>query len=116
MIKNHYPLPQIDELLDRIKGATIYTKLDLRAAYNLIRIHKGDEWKIAFRTHYGHYKYKVMPFGLTNAPASMQALVNDVLRPFLDVSTIVFLDDILIYSKNPQEHIQHMQQILNTLL
>src|SRR5207248_3125247 len=114
-IKNRYPLPRIDELLDRVEGAVIYTKLDLRTAYNLIRIALGDEWKTAFRSRYEHFEYQVMPFGLTNAPASMQSLVNDILKPFLDLFIIAFLDDILIYSRNLKEHILHVRQVLEAL-
>ena len=99
-IKNRYPLPLITELRDRLQGAEWFTKLDLLGAYNLIRIKEGNEWKTAFRTRYGHYEYLVMPFGLTNAPATFKALINDVLREFLDDFVVVYLDDILIFSKN----------------
>ena len=114
-IKNRYPLPLINELLDRVQEATIYTKLDLRGAYNLVRIAKGEEWKTAFRTRYGHFEYNVMPFGLANAPATFQALMHDVLRPFLDIFCVVYLDDILIYSKNELEHARHVTQVLEKL-
>ncbi len=87
-IKNRYPLPNISELQDRLSRAKIFTKLDLRGAYNLIRMKEGEEWKTAFRTRYGHYEYLVMPFGLTNAPATCQALVNNVVRAQLDRSAI----------------------------
>jgi hypothetical protein len=97
-IKNRYPLPNISELQDRLAYAKIFTALDLRGAYNLIRIKEGEEWKTAFRTRYGHYEYTVMPFGLTNALATCQALVNDVLREHLDIFVVAYLDDILIYS------------------
>lgn len=114
-VKNRYALPLIPELIDRLSTARIFTKLDLRGAYNLIRIKEGDEWKTAFRTRYGHFEYQVMPFGLANAPASFQALMNDILRPFLDISVIVYLDDILIYSQDTEEHTLHVQQVLEKL-
>ena len=114
-VKNRYALPLISELLDRTRSATVFTKLDLRGAYNLVRISPGEEWKTAFRTRYGHYQYKVMPFGLVNAPASFQALINDVLRPFLDIFVIAYLDDILIFSNSQSEHDSHVTQVLQAL-
>lgn len=114
-IKNRYPLPLIQENLDRLQNAKYFTKIDLRGAYNLIRIAAGEEWKTAFRTRYGLFEYLVMPFGLTNAPASFQQLMNEVLREYLDISVIVYLDDILIYSKTREEHIEHIQQVLERL-
>jgi hypothetical protein len=114
-IKNRCPLPLITETLDKLKGAKIYTKIDIYGAYNRIRIKEGDEWKTAFRTRYGHFEYLVMPFGLTNAPATFQAYINDTLREFLDEFCVVYLDDILIYSKNRKEHIQHVKKVLAKL-
>ena len=114
-IKNRYALPLISELIDRLQGSLFFTKLDLRGAYNLVRIGLGEEWKTAFRTRYGHFEYKVMPFGLTNAPASFQALVNSVLKAFLDRFVVVYLDNILIYSKTEEEHIQHVKLVLTAL-
>ena len=114
-IKNRYPLPLIGESLDRLSEASWFSKIDLRAAYHLIRIKEGDEWKTAFRTRYGLYEYQVMPFGLTNAPASFQNLINDVLREYLDLSVIVYLDDILIFSKTREEHVVHVKQVLEKL-
>ena len=114
-IKNRYPLPNIGELQDRLGKAKIFTKLDLRGAYNLIRIKEGEEWKTAFRTRYGHYKYLVMPFGLTNAPATCQVLINNIVRAHLDRSAIAYLDDILIYSESTEEHISHIQEVLGCL-
>ena len=93
-VKNRYPLPLISSAFELLQGATIFTKLDLRNAYHLVRIREGDEWKTAFNTSSGHYEYLVMPFGLTNAPAVFQALVNDVLRDMLDRYVFVYLDDI----------------------
>jgi hypothetical protein len=101
-IKNRYPLPLIGKALDRLSEAKVFTKLDIHAAYNAIRIREGDEWKTAFRTRYGHYEYRVMPFGLSNAPATFQAYINTTLSDLLDRTCIVYLDDILIYSEDPQ--------------
>lgn len=114
-IKNRYPLPNIAELRDRLSHAQVFTALDLRGAYNLIRMKKGEEWKTAFRTRYGHYEYCVMPFGLTNAPATCQALINNVLRAHLDKFVIAYLDDILIYSNDTMEHIGHVRTVLECL-
>ena len=114
-IKNRYPLPLIGESLDRLRAARVFSKIDLRAGYNLVRIAEGDEWKTAFRTRYGHYEYKVMPFGLTNAPATFQNLMNDVLRDFLDDFAIVYLDDILIFSATLDEHKRHVRSVLERL-
>lgn len=114
-VKNRYPLPLIHELLDRVRTAKVFTKLDLRGAYNLIRIKPEDEWKTAFRCRYGHFQYRVMPFGLANAPASFQAVINDVLRPYLDIFCLAYLDDILIYSDSQEEHDQHVMKVLEAL-
>ena len=114
-IKNRYPLPLIAELQDKIQGAQIFTTIDLRAAYNLIRMKEGEEWKTAFRTRYGLYEYLVMPFGLTNAPASCQALVNQALREYLDRFAVAYLDDILVYSRTVEEHTQHVKLVLRAL-
>lgn len=114
-IKNRYPLPLISETLQRLSQAKIITRQDLRWAYNLIRIKKGGEWKTAFRTRYGLFEYLVMPFGLTNAPATCQQFVNDVLRQFLDVFCVCYLDDIMIYSQDPLEHVTHVRMVLEKL-
>src|SRR4030081_3425014 len=92
--------------MDRVNGARCFTKIDLRTAYHLLQIALGDEWKTAFRTLYGHFEYLVMPFGLTNAPATFQAYINEVLRTYLDEFCVAYLDDILIYSKTQEEHVQ----------
>ncbi|XP_053563243.1 tyrosine--tRNA ligase, cytoplasmic isoform X1 [Bombina bombina] len=114
-VKNRYPLPLIPELIERLTNASIFTKLDLRGAYNLIRIREGDEWLTAFRTRYGLYEYLVMPFGLCNAPATFQHFINDIFRDLLDVCLVVYLDDILIYSNNISDHIKHVRWVLARL-
>ena len=114
--KNRYPLPLIPSLLDRLRSAKIYSKIDLRGAYNLVRIKEGDEWKTAFRTRYGHFEYLVMPFGLTNAPATFQHFMNDIFQDLLDAFVIIYLDDILIFSNSSEEHIQHVHTVLQRLL
>ncbi|KAJ1578391.1 hypothetical protein NDA11_005217 [Ustilago hordei] len=114
-IRNRYPLPLIDELLDRLRKARFFTRIDLRGAYNLLRIAKGDEWKTAFRTRYGLFQYNVMPFGLTNAPASFQHLMNDTFKDMLDRSLIIYLDDLLIYSPTLEQHQRHVSAVLARL-
>ena len=114
-ILNKHPLPHMTELRERVAGATIFTKLDQKDGYHLIRIRKGDEWKTAFRTPYGHYEYKVMPFGLVNAPATFQAMMNHILREFQDHGVVVYLDDILIYCKNQKEHEILVKKVLERL-
>ncbi|SOV06613.1 uncharacterized protein UDID_17545 [Ustilago sp. UG-2017a] len=114
-IHNRYPLPLIDELLDRLREARFFTRIDLRGAYNLLCIAKGDEWKTAFRTRYGLFQYNVMPFGLTNAPASFQHLMNDTFKDMLDRSLIIYLDDLLIYSSTLKQHQEHVSAVLARL-
>ena len=114
-IKNRYPLPLIGESLDRLSRATIYSKFDITSAYHRMRIKKGDEWKTAFRTRYGHYEYQVLPFGLTNAPASFQAYINTALAEKLDVCVIVYLDDIIVYSSSPEQHDRDVCWVLEQL-
>jgi hypothetical protein len=114
-IKDRNSLPRIDESLDQLQGAKIFTKLDIVAAYHNLRIAPKDVWKTAFRTRYGLFEYLVMPFGLTNAPASFQTFMNHVLKDYIDKICIVYLDDILIYSKNPEEHRDHVNMILRAL-
>lgn len=114
-VKNRHPLPLISETIDRMQGAKIYTKLDLRDAYHRIRIKPGDEWKTAFRTRYGHWEYTVMPFGLTNAPATFQAYINKTLEGLLDITCVAYLDDICIYSDSIEEHAKHVREVLDRL-
>ncbi|GJX90416.1 putative reverse transcriptase domain-containing protein [Tanacetum coccineum] len=114
-VKNRYPLPRIDDLFDQLQGSSVYSKIDLRSGYHQLRVREEDIPKTAFRTRYGHYEFQVMPFGLTNAPAVFMDLMNRVCKPYLDKFVIVFIDDILIYSKNKQEHEEHLKLILELL-
>ena len=114
-VKNRYPLPLPNEILDRLQGAKHFTKIDLCSGYSHVRIDEGDEWKTAFRTRYGHFKYLVMPFGLTNAPATWQRFINEVLADLIDVNVIVYLDDIIIYSDDPASHQEHVHEVLRWL-
>nr|GEW92166.1 putative reverse transcriptase domain-containing protein [Tanacetum cinerariifolium] len=114
-VKNRYPLPRIDDLFDQLQGSSIYLKINLRSRYNQLRVREEDIPNTAFRTRYGHYEFQVMPFGLTNAPAVFLDLMNQVCKPYLEKFVIVFIDDILIYSKSKKEHKGHLRQILNLL-
>ncbi|GJR27537.1 putative reverse transcriptase domain-containing protein [Tanacetum coccineum] len=114
-VKNRYPLPRIDDLFDQLQGSSIYSKIDLRSGYHQLRVREEDIPKTAFRTRYGHYEFQVMPFGLTNAPAVFMDLMNRVCKPYLDKFVIVFIDDILIYSRNEKEHEEHLKIILELL-
>ncbi|KAL0540150.1 hypothetical protein IC582_024380 [Cucumis melo] len=114
-VKNRYPLPRIDDLFDQLQGATVFSKIDLWSGYHQLRIKDGDVPKTAFRSRYGYYEFIVMSFGLTNAPAVFMDLMNRVFREFLDTFVIVFIDDILIYSKTEAEHEKHLRMVLQTL-
>ncbi|MBW0489049.1 hypothetical protein O181_028764 [Austropuccinia psidii MF-1] len=113
--KKRYPVPPINQLLTILKSSTIFSKIDLCGAYNLLRIKEGDESLTALRTKYGSYEYLVMPFGLTNAPASFQNLVNDIFSDFLDMFAVVYLDDIMVFSSSEEEHVKHVASVLHRL-
>ncbi|GJY71125.1 putative nucleotidyltransferase, ribonuclease H [Tanacetum coccineum] len=114
-VNNRYPLPRIDDLFDQLQGLSVYSKIDLRSGYHQLRVRDEDIPKTAFRTRYGHYEFQVMPFGLTNAPSVFMDLMNRVCKPYLDKFIIVFIDDILIYSRNKGEHANHLRIILELL-
>ncbi|GJX19802.1 putative reverse transcriptase domain-containing protein [Tanacetum coccineum] len=114
-VKNRYPLPRIDDLFDQLQGSSVYSKIDLRSGYHQLRVREEDILKTAFRTRYGHYEFQVMPFGLTNASAVFMDLMNRVCKPYLYKFVIVFIDDILVYSKNKKEHEEHLKLILELL-
>ncbi|PKI73762.1 hypothetical protein CRG98_005833 [Punica granatum] len=114
-LRNKYPLPQIDDLFDQLRGATVFSKINLRSGYHQLKIKDFDVPKTAFRTRYGHYEFLVMPFGLTNAPAAFVDLMNRVFQPYLDQFVVVFIDDILVYLRNKDEHEEHFRVVLRIL-
>ena len=114
-IKNKYPLPQIDDLFDKLAGSTTFSKIDLRSGYQQLKMREEDVPKTTFRTRYGHYKFLVMLFGLTNSPAVFMDIMNQVFEDYLDKFVIIFIDDILIYSKDKKEYAQNLQLILQRL-
>ena len=114
-IRNKYPLPRIDDLFDQLLGAKVFSKIDLRSGYRQLRIKESEIPKTAFRTRYGHYEFLVMSFGLTNAPTAFMDLMNRVFHPYLDRFVIVFIDDILVYSRSELEHERHLGLVLQTL-
>jgi len=113
--KDRYPIPLVTDLLDAPKRARYYTKIDLRSAYHLVRIAKGEEWKTAFRTHYGSFKWLVMSFGLSNAPSAFQRFMNEIFSDLLDIYMVVYLDNILIYSDDLESHKEHVREVLRRL-
>ena len=114
-VRNSFPLPLISDLIDRLRFAKVFTKIDLRGAYNLVRIKPGDEWKTAFRCVFGHFEFTVMPFGLMNAPAVFQSMMMDIFRDILDVYVIVYIDDLLIFSASVDDHVSHVREVLRRL-
>ncbi|CAL1388171.1 unnamed protein product [Linum trigynum] len=114
-VKNKYPLPRIDDLFDQLQGSKVFSKIDLRSGYHQLKVAEEAIPKTAFRTRYGHYEFLVMPFGLTNAPAAFMALMNKVFQEYLDKFVIVFIDDILVYSRSEEEHREHLRIILQIL-
>jgi hypothetical protein len=114
-IKNNYPLPRIDDLLEQLRGATIFSKIELRSEYHQVQIKDDDIHKNFFRTRYGHYEFVVVTFGITNAPTTFMCLMSNVLSKFLDIFVLVFIDDILIYSKNREEHEEHLKLVLQVI-
>jgi hypothetical protein len=114
-IKNKYPLPKIEDLFDQLNGAKLFSKIDLRTGYHQLKVRESDIPKTAFTTRYGFFEYTVMSFGLTNAPAYFMNLMNKVFMKFLDKFVVVFIDDILVYSKTEEEHAEHLRLVLGTL-
>ena len=114
-VKNKYPLPRIEDLFDHLKGASDFSKIDLRSGYYQLRVKEVDAPKTAFKTRYGQCEFLVMPFGLTNAPTAFMDSMNRVFRPYLDQFVVVFIDDILVYSKDAQEHEHHLRIVLQIL-
>ena len=114
-VRNKYPLPRIDDLFDQLQGAKVFSKIDLRSDYHQLKVKQEDIPKTAFLTRYGHYEFLVMPFGLTNALAAFMDVMNRMFKPYLDQFVIVFIDDILVYSKTQDEHEEHLRMVLQIL-
>ena len=114
-MKNPYPLPRIDDLFDRLAGAKYFRRIDLRSRYHQIRIAQGDEEKTACRTCYGSFEFLVMPLGLSNAPATFTTLINNIFHEYLDDFVIIYIDDILVYSKTVEEHAEHLEKVFQKL-
>ncbi|KAK8600791.1 hypothetical protein V6N12_050639 [Hibiscus sabdariffa] len=114
-IKNRYPLPRIEDLFDQLKDASVFSKIELRSRYYQMRVNEEDVPKTSFRTPYGHYEFLVMPFGLRNVPAAFMDIMNRMFKPYIDKFVVVFIDDIIIYSRTREEHVEHLRIVLQTL-
>ncbi|CAI7781325.1 unnamed protein product [Closterium sp. NIES-53] len=110
-VKSQYPIPRADELIDQLRTARVFSKIDLCGGYHQIQVEPSDWAKTTFRTRYGSFEYTVMPFGLTNAPATFQMTMNEVFRPLLDKCVIIYLDDILVYSRDKQQHLADLEAV-----
>jgi hypothetical protein len=114
-IKDRYPLPYLEELMDQLSGARVFSKIDLQSGYHQIQLEEEDKHKTAFCTRYGHYEFNVVPFGLSNAPSVFMRIMQNLFEPYLDQFVVIFIDDILVYSKNQEDHLDHLAKVLQVL-